>query len=97
MTPLLTVVVPAYNAEPYLARALDSLVGFGPAVEVLGGAAGATPGPAARAPGGADRGRAPATGARRGASATSGRAPGGADDARRGRRAGRPTRSGRAP
>lgn len=35
MTPVLSVVVPAYNAEAYLARALDSLVGFGPDVEVL--------------------------------------------------------------
>jgi glycosyltransferase involved in cell wall biosynthesis len=35
MTPLLSVVVPAYNAEAYLARALDSLVGFGPDVEVI--------------------------------------------------------------
>lgn len=34
-TPLLTVVVPAYDAEAYLARALDSLVGFGPDLEVI--------------------------------------------------------------
>ena len=33
--PLLTVVVPAYNAEAYVGRALDSLTGFGPDVEVL--------------------------------------------------------------
>lgn len=35
MSPVLSVVVPAYNAEAYLSRALDSLVGFGPDVEVL--------------------------------------------------------------
>ncbi|HEY0186271.1 MAG TPA: glycosyltransferase family A protein [Cellulomonas sp.] len=35
MSPLLSVVVPAFNAEAYLARALDSLVGFGSEVEVL--------------------------------------------------------------
>jgi glycosyltransferase involved in cell wall biosynthesis len=35
MRPLLSVVVPAYNAEAYLARALDSLVGFGPELEIL--------------------------------------------------------------
>ncbi|NCT89459.1 glycosyltransferase family 2 protein [Cellulomonas sp. APG4] len=35
MTPLLTVVIPAYQAEAYLGRALDSVVGFGAEVEVL--------------------------------------------------------------
>jgi glycosyltransferase involved in cell wall biosynthesis len=35
VSPVLSVVVPAYNAEAYLARALDSLVGLGPDVEVL--------------------------------------------------------------
>ncbi|WP_426310429.1 glycosyltransferase family 2 protein [Cellulosimicrobium sp. E-16] len=55
MTPLLTVVVPAYNAEPYLARALDSLVGFGPEVEVLVVDDGSTDGTAALAQGYADR------------------------------------------
>ncbi|MEV7971755.1 glycosyltransferase family A protein [Cellulomonas sp. NPDC089187] len=33
--PILTVVVPAYNAAAYLDRALDSLLGQGPAVEIL--------------------------------------------------------------
>lgn len=32
---LLTVVVPAYNAQDYLRRALDSVVGFSPLVEVI--------------------------------------------------------------
>jgi len=35
MSPLLSVVIPAYNAEGYLARALDSVVGLGPEIEVL--------------------------------------------------------------
>ncbi|HEY0187564.1 MAG TPA: glycosyltransferase family 2 protein [Cellulomonas sp.] len=35
MTPVLTIVVPAYNAQEYLARALDSVVGPEPEIEVL--------------------------------------------------------------
>lgn len=46
--PVLTVVVPAYNAEPYLARALDSLVGAD-GVEVLVVDDGSTDGTAALA------------------------------------------------
>ncbi len=34
-TPALTIVVPAYDAERYLARALDHVAGLGPDVEVL--------------------------------------------------------------
>ncbi|WP_108723836.1 glycosyltransferase family 2 protein [Cellulomonas timonensis] len=49
MTPLLTVVVPAYNAEAYLRRSLDSLVGAGPLVEVLVVDDGSTDGTAALA------------------------------------------------
>ncbi|QIK82380.1 glycosyltransferase family 2 protein [Sanguibacter sp. HDW7] len=48
-TTLVSVVVPAYNAEPYLARALDSLVGFGPSVEILVVDDGSTDGTAALA------------------------------------------------
>lgn len=55
MTPLLTVVVPAYNAEAYLARALDSLVGLGPQVEVLVIDDGSTDGTAALAQAYVDR------------------------------------------
>lgn len=49
MSPVLSVVVPAYNAEGYLARALDSLVGFGDDVEVLVVDDGSTDGTAALA------------------------------------------------
>lgn len=49
MTVLLSVVVPAYNAAAYLARALDSLVGFGPDVEVIVVDDGSTDGTAALA------------------------------------------------
>lgn len=49
MSPVLSVVVPAYNAEAYLSRALDSLVGFGPDVEVLVVDDGSTDGTAALA------------------------------------------------
>ncbi|NTW40929.1 MAG: glycosyltransferase family 2 protein, partial [Cellulomonadaceae bacterium] len=49
MSPLLSVVVPAYNAEAYLARALDSLVGFGSEVEILVVDDGSTDGTAALA------------------------------------------------
>jgi glycosyltransferase involved in cell wall biosynthesis len=49
MTPVLSVVVPAYQAEPYLRRALDSLVGHGPRVEVLVVDDGSTDGTAALA------------------------------------------------
>ncbi|VTR75344.1 glycosyltransferase family 2 protein [Cellulomonas hominis] len=49
MSPVLSVVVPAYNAEPYLARALDSVVGVGPDVEVLVVDDGSTDGTAALA------------------------------------------------
>lgn len=49
MSPLLSVVVPAYNAESYLARALDSLIGFGSDVEVLVVDDGSTDGTAALA------------------------------------------------
>lgn len=55
MTPLLSVVVPAYNAEAYLARALDSVVGFGPEVEVLVVDDGSTDGTAALAQGYVER------------------------------------------
>lgn len=55
MSPLLTVVVPAYNAEAYLARALDSFVGLGPDVEVLVIDDGSTDGTAALAQRYADR------------------------------------------
>lgn len=53
--PVLSVVVPAYQAEPYLARALDTLVGLGPDVEVLVVDDGSTDGTAALAQGYADR------------------------------------------
>jgi glycosyltransferase involved in cell wall biosynthesis len=46
--PVLTIVVPAYNAEPHLARALDALVGFD-GVEVLVVDDGSTDGTAALA------------------------------------------------
>lgn len=49
MSPVLSVVVPAYNAQAYLARALDSLVGLGPDVEVLVVDDGSTDGTAALA------------------------------------------------
>ncbi|MDM8084487.1 glycosyltransferase family 2 protein [Cellulomonas cellasea] len=49
MTPVLTVVVPAYNAEAYLRRSLDSIVGAGPLVEVLVVDDGSTDGTAALA------------------------------------------------
>ena len=49
MNALLTVVVPAYNAQGYLARALDSLVGFGTDLEVLVVDDGSTDGTAALA------------------------------------------------
>ncbi|RMI09266.1 glycosyltransferase [Cellulomonas triticagri] len=52
---MLSVVVPAYDAEPYLARALDSLTGFGPEVEVLVVDDGSTDGTAALARGYVDR------------------------------------------
>ena len=55
MTPLLTVVVPAYNAEAYLARALDSVVGFGSELEVLVVDDGSTDGTARLAQAYADR------------------------------------------
>jgi glycosyltransferase involved in cell wall biosynthesis len=55
MTPLLSVVVPAYNAEAYLARALDSVVGLGPEVEVLVVDDGSTDGTAALAQGYVER------------------------------------------
>ncbi|WP_448060787.1 glycosyltransferase family 2 protein [Cellulomonas hominis] len=48
MSPVLSVVVPAYNAEPYLARALDSLMGFDD-VEILVVDDGSTDGTAALA------------------------------------------------
>jgi glycosyltransferase involved in cell wall biosynthesis len=48
-SPVLSVVVPAYDAEAYLARALDSLVGFGPQVEVVVVDDGSTDGTAALA------------------------------------------------
>lgn len=35
MSPVISIVVPAYNAAAYLERALNSLVGFGPEVEIL--------------------------------------------------------------
>ncbi|RMI09356.1 glycosyltransferase [Cellulomonas triticagri] len=46
---MLSVVVPAYNAEGYLARALDTLVGWGPDVEVVVVDDGSTDGTAALA------------------------------------------------
>lgn len=49
MSPVLSVVVPAYNAEAYLRRSLDSLVGLGPDVEVLVVDDGSTDGTAALA------------------------------------------------
>lgn len=49
MSPVLSVIVPAYNAEAYLARALDSLVGFGDDVEILVVDDGSTDGTAALA------------------------------------------------
>ena len=49
MSPVLSVVVPAYNAEAYLARALDSLIGLGDDVEVLVVDDGSTDGTAALA------------------------------------------------
>lgn len=55
MTPVLSVVVPAYNAEDYLARALDSVVGTD-GVEVLVVDDGSTDGTAELARGYADRG-----------------------------------------
>jgi len=55
MTPLLSIVVPSYNAEEYLARALDSVVGFGPQVEVLVIDDGSTDGTAALAQGYVER------------------------------------------
>ncbi|WP_199732064.1 glycosyltransferase family 2 protein [Cellulomonas triticagri] len=48
-SPVLSVVVPAYNAEGYLARALDTLVGWGPDVEVVVVDDGSTDGTAALA------------------------------------------------
>lgn len=56
MTPVLTVVVPAYNAEDYLARALDSVVGLSPEIEVLVVDDGSTDGTAALAQSYVDRG-----------------------------------------
>jgi glycosyltransferase involved in cell wall biosynthesis len=56
MTPVLTVVVPAYNAEDYLARALDSVVGLSPEVEVLVVDDGSTDGTAVLAQSYVDRG-----------------------------------------
>ncbi len=47
MTPVLSIVVPAYDAEPYLRRCLDSVVGLGPEVEVLVVDDGSTDGTAA--------------------------------------------------
>lgn len=35
MSPVLSVVVPAYNAADYLTRALDTVIGFGPRIEIL--------------------------------------------------------------
>ncbi len=49
MSPVLSVVVPAYNAQDYLARALDSLTGFGADVEVVVVDDGSTDGTAALA------------------------------------------------
>ncbi|TQL03067.1 glycosyltransferase [Cellulomonas sp. SLBN-39] len=48
-TPVLTVVVPAYNSDAYLDRCLDTLVGVGPAVEVVVVDDGSTDGTAALA------------------------------------------------
>ncbi|WP_263120754.1 glycosyltransferase family 2 protein [Cellulomonas sp. RIT-PI-Y] len=56
MTPVLTVVVPAYNAADYLARALDSVVGLSPEVEVLVVDDGSTDGTAVLAQSYVDRG-----------------------------------------
>jgi glycosyltransferase involved in cell wall biosynthesis len=53
--PVLSVVVPSYNAEDYLRRCLDSLVGAGPDVEVLVIDDGSTDGTAALAQEYADR------------------------------------------
>jgi glycosyltransferase involved in cell wall biosynthesis len=52
---LLSVVVPAHNAEAYLARALDSSLGHGPELEVLVVDDGSTDGTAALAQGYVDR------------------------------------------
>ena len=49
MTPLLSVVVPAYNAESHLARALESLMGFAGELEVVVVDDGSTDGTAALA------------------------------------------------
>lgn len=55
MSVVLSIVVPAYNAEAYLSRALDSVIGFGPQVEVLVVDDGSTEGTAALAHGYVDR------------------------------------------
>ncbi|WP_263120887.1 glycosyltransferase family 2 protein [Cellulomonas sp. RIT-PI-Y] len=56
MTPVLTVVVPAYNVADYLARALDSVVGLSPEVEVVVVDDGSTDGTAVLAQSYVDRG-----------------------------------------